>query len=161
MDGHLVIRNVKLKIKKENKWFFAKGQNMHSLYLLMLCIFLKSFHSHLSSALDFGVQKYCNFCQLNRQITSRNIIIWLVFFCTMGIFLFQKCAEICHKTVILTRKIHKSTKYSNIRLIEFETLYLFVCILDLYLEHYICVPYVKYDFFFFKGNALTWRCLFT
>ena len=148
MDGHLVIRNVKLKRKKENKWFFAKGQNMHSLYLLMLCIFLKSFHSHLSSALDFGVQKYCNFCQLNRQITSRNIIIWLVFFCTMGIFyLFQKCAEICHKTVILTRKIHKSTKYSNIRLIEFETLYLFVCILDLYLEHYICVPYVKYDFF--------------
>ena len=78
-----------------------------------------------------------------------------------GNFLFKKCAEICHKTVILTRKIHKSTKYSNIRLIEFETLYLFVCILDLYLEHYICVPYVKYDFFFFKGNALTWRCLFT
>ena len=89
MDGHLVIRNVKLKIKKENKWFFAKGQNMHSLYLLMLCIFLKSFHSHLSSALDFGVQKYCNFCQLNRQITSRNIIIWLVFFCTMGFFYFK------------------------------------------------------------------------
>ena len=60
-----------------------------------------------------------------------------------GIFLFQKCAEIYHKAVILIEKIHKSSlvfQHKTHRIWKkwyYSILYLFVCILDLHLELYV------------------------